>query len=147
MSTIMRFEDIKTWQKARKLVSLVYKSTKTGGLARDFALRDQLRRASVSIMTNIAEGFARKSNKEFANFLNFSIGSAVEVQSLLYVAFDLGYLTQNQFDLLFSESVEITRMAKTFAKYLRSTTAKSKKSNHGSTAPRNFGTAADSKNQ
>ena len=97
MAMISRFDDIEGWQEARKLVQMVYKLTTAGALAKDFGLRDQIQRASVSAMTNIAEGFDCESKAEFARFLGFARRSAVEVQSLLYTAFDLTYITEPQF--------------------------------------------------
>lgn len=92
MPTFKRFEDIMAWQKARRVTNLIYNVTKNGDFAKDFGLRDQIRRASVSIMANIAEGFARRSDKDFAYFLNISRSSTAEVQSHLYVAMDQGYI-------------------------------------------------------
>src|ERR1044071_8832227 len=97
MATFKRFEDINAWQKARSLTRLVYKVSEEGRFGRDFDLRDQIRRACVSIMAKIAEGFARHSDKEFANFLNMAHGSAAETQSHLYVALDLGYIDEPLF--------------------------------------------------
>jgi four helix bundle protein len=94
MPLIKRFEDIIAWQEARKLVKAIYKLTGSGALTRDFGLRDQLQRASVSVMTNIAEGFDCDSQVEFARFLGISRRSAVEVQSLLYAALDIGYIDE-----------------------------------------------------
>ena len=91
MSMITRFEDIQAWQEARKLVKMIYGLTNSGALSKDFGLRDQIQRASVSSMTNIAEGFDCESKLEFARFLGFARRSAVEVQSLLYTAFDINY--------------------------------------------------------
>jgi four helix bundle protein len=88
MPTFKKFEDIKAWQKAREVTRLVYTISRDKEFARDFGLRDQIRRASVSIMANIAEGHGRRSDKEFANFLNMARGSVEEVQSHLYVALD-----------------------------------------------------------
>lgn len=96
MSLITRFEDIQAWQKARKLVKMIYKLTNSGTLARDFGLRDQLQRAAVSSMANIAEGFDCESKAEFARFLGIARRSAVEVQSLLYTAFDIEYINEAQ---------------------------------------------------
>ncbi|HEX6268778.1 MAG TPA: four helix bundle protein [Anaerolineales bacterium] len=96
MSMITRFEDIQAWQDARKLVKMIYKLTGSGILARDFGLRDQLQRAAVSSMTNIAEGFDCESKAEFARFLGIARRSAVEVQSLLYAAFDSEYINEIQ---------------------------------------------------
>ena len=101
MSTFRKFEDIVAWQKARKATQFVYSITNAGVFARDFGLRDQLRRASISIMANIAEGFGRRSDKEFANYLNIAHGSASECQSHLYNALDLGYVTSTQFEKLY----------------------------------------------
>ncbi|MEH1863841.1 MAG: four helix bundle protein [Nostoc sp.] len=91
---IETFEDLRVWQKSIDLVKEIYLITKDGELNRDFGLRDQLRRASVSIPTNIAEGFERYSRKEYLNFLNIAKGSAGEVRSLLRVALEVGYLDQ-----------------------------------------------------
>jgi four helix bundle protein len=97
MATFRDFEEIQAWQKAREVTKLTYDMTTQGAFARDFGLRDQLRRSCVSIMANIAEGNGRRSDKEFANFLNMAHGSAAEAQSHLYVALDLGYLDQDCF--------------------------------------------------
>src|SRR5688572_31973655 len=86
MAGFRKFEDILAWQKARHSTRLVYQATAKGVFARDFDLRGQIRRASISIMANIAEGFGRRSDKEFANFINIAHGSATEVQSHLYLA-------------------------------------------------------------
>ena len=94
------FEDIKAWQDARILVREVYAVTATGAWSRDYGLRDQIRRTAVSVMNNIAEGFARGSQAEFRRFLDFSRGSCAEVQSLLYVALDIGYLELSDFQRL-----------------------------------------------
>ena len=95
MALIKKFEDIIAWQEARNLVKMVYKLTSTGDFSKDFGLRDQIRRASVSTMTNIAEGFDCESNLEFARFLVIARRSSVEVQSLLYAALDVGYIDEN----------------------------------------------------
>jgi len=97
MALIRKFEDIIAWQEARKLVASIYRLTNTGSLAKDFGLRDQIQRAAVSAMTNIAEGFDCESKKEFARFLGIARRSAVEVQSLLYAAFDVDYINEQTF--------------------------------------------------
>ena len=97
MALIRKFEDIIAWQEARKLVADIYRLTGTGALAKDFGLRDQIQRAAVSAMTNIAEGFDCESKKEFARFLGIARRSAVEVQSLLYAAFDVGTINEQTF--------------------------------------------------
>jgi four helix bundle protein len=86
MAAIKRFEEIKAWQKARVMVREVYKACAAGTLSKDYGLKDQICRAAVSSMSNIAEGFGRNSNKDFAHFLDIARGSAMETQSLLYVA-------------------------------------------------------------
>jgi four helix bundle protein len=96
MSLITRFEDIQAWQEARKLVKMIYQLSNSGTLAKDFGLRDQIQRAAVSSMTNIAEGFDCESKAEFGRFLGIARRSAVEVQSLLYAAFDTEYITEAQ---------------------------------------------------
>lgn len=101
MATFKRFEDIIAWQRARTVTKQVYEITTSGNFSKDFGLPDQLRRASVSIMANISEGFGRRSDKEFANFLNMAHGSAAECQSHLYVALDLGYLSEQAFQSLY----------------------------------------------
>jgi four helix bundle protein len=98
MPLIERFEDIDGWKEARKLVQMVYALCAKEPLTKDFGLRDQLRRAAVSVMTNIAEGFDCDSDLEFARFLGIARRSAVEVQSLLYAALDVHYITQAEFD-------------------------------------------------
>jgi four helix bundle protein len=110
MPTFKRFEDIQAWQKAREVTANIYSVTKQPDFSRDFPLRDQIRRSSVSIMANIAEGFARRSDKDFANFLNISRSSAAEVQSHLYVALDQGYIGQQDFDFIYAKLEEASRM-------------------------------------
>ncbi len=118
MPKIKRFEDIEAWKKARKLTKEIYKISSTGQFAKDFGLKDQIRRASISIMLNIAEGFARKTDKEFAQFLVHSHGSTAEVQSALYVALDQKYLTSEHFKFLYSLAEEISKMIMNFTIYL-----------------------------
>lgn len=119
MTAIVRFEDIQAWQKARQLVRQVYVVTENGQFGKDYSLRDQLRRASVSVMSNIAEGFARRTPRDFANFLGMARSSTAEVQSQLYVALDLGYLSAERFRELYGLAEEISRMTQGFSKYLR----------------------------
>lgn len=100
MSTIERFEDIKAWQKAREVVLETYRLCRNGELAKDFGLKDQIRRSSVSIQSNIAEGFGREGNKEFVYFLRIAKGSSCEFRSRLYNLLDLAYIGQEEFDKL-----------------------------------------------
>lgn len=120
MATFKKFEEIQAWQKARLVASLVYELTAENHFARDFGLRDQIRRASVSIMANIAEEHGRRSDKEFANFLNMARGSASEVQSHLYVALDLKYINHDSFSKLYDLLEEISRMTMALSQRLRS---------------------------
>jgi four helix bundle protein len=96
MATIERYEDIQGWQRARELTKFIYAITKQEALARDFSLKDQIRRAAVSVMSNIAEGFERGGRAEFIQFLSIAKSSAAEVQSQLYVALDQEYVTPEQ---------------------------------------------------
>jgi four helix bundle protein len=110
MNTRIRtFEDLIVWQKAIDFVKRVYLITDQGGLKRDFGLKDQLRRAAVSIPTNIAEGFERSSRKEYLLFLNIAKGSAGEVRSLCRVSFDVGYLSKTTYDELREAALVISR--------------------------------------
>ena len=102
MSAFQRFEDIEAWQKAQELTKAIYALSNDGQFARDFGLRDQIRRASVSIMSNIAEGFGRGGNKEFMQFLSTAKGSASEVQAQLYVALDANHISNEQFQSLYA---------------------------------------------
>ena len=119
MAIIRRFEEIQAWQKARDVTRRVYDMTSKGLMERDFGLRDQLRRACVSSMANIAEGFGRRSDKEFANYLNIAHGSACEAQSHLYVAMDLGYLGKEVFDEAYAGLDEVARMTFALERHLR----------------------------
>ena len=100
MATIHRFEDIAAGQKARELAREVYSVSGRGSLSRDYGPREQLRRAAVSVMSNIAEGFEREGDVEFKRFLSIAKGSAGEVRAQLYVALDCGLLDQQTFDRL-----------------------------------------------
>jgi four helix bundle protein len=115
---IKRFEDLKIWQVVRQFVKRTYQLTSKPKFKNDFGLKDQFQRASVSIMNNIAEGFERDNNKEFIRFLTYSKGSAGEVRSLLYVAFDLGYITEQEFQEHYDSSIDIITQTANFIKYL-----------------------------
>jgi four helix bundle protein len=120
MAKFSRFEDIQAWQKAYRLTLRLYGISGLGDFGKDLGLRDQTRRAAVSIMANIAEGHGRRTNSEFANFLNLARGSAAEVQSHLYIAKGLNYLSDDEFQELYSELTEISKMTLALAQYLRS---------------------------
>lgn len=113
------FEDMEMWQDARSLVNSVYDITAEGNFARDYALRDQIRRASLSVMSNIAEGFDRAGNKEFVHFLNIAKASAAEVRSQLYIASDQGYIDSKTFTLLKDKLLSISRQLSAFMRYLK----------------------------
>ena len=119
MAGITRYEEIKAWQHARRLVGQIYRVSCTGRFSRDFGLRDQVQRAAVSSMSNIAEGFGRNSDNDFAHFLDISRGSSIEVQSLLYVALDLEYIGQQDFEALYKLSDETASLIGGFILYLR----------------------------
>lgn len=122
MATFKKFEEIQVWQKAREITKRVYLMSNNGEFSRDFSLRDQMKRASVSIMANIAEGHGRRTKTEFANFLNIARGSAVELQSHLYVALDLSYISEAEFHETYGQLDEVSKMTVSLAQYLRSTT-------------------------
>ena len=104
MAMIQKFEDIQAWQEARILVKMVYQLTNKDKFSKDFGMRDQIRRASVSVMNNIAEGFDCESKIEFSRFLGIARRSAVEVQSMLYAALDVEYIDQNEFDIHYEQA-------------------------------------------
>lgn len=120
MASFKSFEEIHAWQKAREATRRVYEITANNRFGKDYGLSNQIQRASVSIMANIAEGFGRHSDKEFANFLNMAHGSTSETQSHLYVALDLGYVDQESFAKLYALLDEVSRMTLRLAQHLRS---------------------------
>lgn len=123
---IQRFEEMKVWQDSRKLSQQIYNITKSKDFKRDFGLRDQIQRASVSVMSNIAEGYERDSNRELIRFLNYSKGSVGEIRSLLYVAFDQEYITKDQFNELKDAATVISIQVANFIKYLQKRVAAQK---------------------
>ncbi len=127
MATISKFEDIEAWQLARDMTKAIYVISNDGAFARDFGLRDQIRRASVSIMSNIAEGFERGGDKEFFQFVSLAKGSSGEVRAQLYVALDAGYIDQQTFSRLSDMATQINRMLAGLMKYLRSSELKGSK--------------------
>jgi four helix bundle protein len=114
-----KFEDLEIWKDARFLVGEIYKITSKIKFSKDYGLKDQIQRAAVSIMNNIAEDFEREGNVEFIRFLSISKGSAGEVRSLLYVAKDLGYINDEEFQLLFNSSVQLIKRISKLISYLR----------------------------
>ena len=122
MAKIEKFEDIKAWVKARELVKEIYRISGNDKFAKDWSLKDQIRRAAVSIMSNISEGYSRQTDKEFIQFLYIAKGSVSEVQSQLYIALDLSYLSEEEFDKLYEKSEEIAKLIGGFIKYLKGRT-------------------------
>jgi four helix bundle protein len=118
---INRFEDLECWQSARELVNRVYRVCSVNELKKNFSLSDQIKRAGISIMANIAEGFSRKSNKEFIQFLFISKASAAELQSHLYIALDQQYIDRSSFDDLYADADKVQRQISNLIKYLNST--------------------------
>lgn len=112
---IEKFEDIIGWQKSKGLTIDVYRQFRE---CRDFGFKNQIERAAVSIMNNIAEGFERKSDKEFKHFLFIAKGSCGEVRSMLYLALELGYISENNFEKLYNLSIEISKLLSGFIKTL-----------------------------
>lgn len=119
MATFKRFEEIQAWQKARLATRRIYQVSGSGAISKDFGLCNQIRRAAVSVMANIAEGNGRRTNNDFASFLVQAHGSAAEVQSHLYVALDLEYLDQDVFNEIYGLYDEVSRMCMALAQHLR----------------------------
>jgi len=119
MGTIKRFEEIEAWQTARDLTRRIYVLSNQGAFARDFGLRDQLRRAAVSVMSNIAEGFESDTQAQFIKYLGYAKTSSGEVRAQLYVALDAGYLTQAQFEVFVDLAEKCSRQLSRFIEYLR----------------------------
>jgi len=110
MAKIEKFEDLIAWQKARELTRAIYEATRQGAFAKDYGLSGQIQRATVSIMSNIAEGFERGGRGEFHQFLSTAKASCAEVRSQLYVALDVGYLDETSFDRLMQQAQEVGRI-------------------------------------
>ncbi len=120
MATIRRFEDLVCWQKSRELVREVYRAL---GPCRDYGFKDQIQRAAVSVMSNIAEGFERGTKNEFINYLHIAKGSAGEVRAQLYAAYDIGYLTIERFKYLNALATDCSRLIASFAAKVKSSPA------------------------
>lgn len=130
MATLKSFEDIQAWQKARSLSHAIFKLTSDSAFSKDYSLKDQINRAAGSIMDNIAEGFERGGNKEFIQYLSYAKGSAGEVRSQLYRAFDRGYLSSDLHSELSTQILEITRMISGLMSYLKQSELKGTKYIH-----------------
>ncbi len=120
MTTAKRFEELEVWQRSKELTNLIYKCSSDGAFARDFGLRDQMRRAAVSIMSNIAEGFESQTQSMFIQYLGRAKGSAGEVRAQLYIAKDQGYISGDDFNSLFSIAEICSKQLARFIQYLES---------------------------
>jgi len=118
VATIRRFEELEAWQTARALTKLVYELTSVGAFSRDYGLRDQIRRAAVSVMSNIAEGFESRTQALFIDYLGRAKGSAGEVRSQFYIALDRDYLTQDQFAAALRQAETCSRQIARLIQYL-----------------------------
>ena len=125
MPTIRRFEDIHAWQSARELTHKIYTITNRGNFSNDFGLRDQVRRAAVSVMSNIAEGYESRTKRSFIDYLGRAKASAGEVRSQVYVAYDVGYLEKCEFDQLFELAESCSKQIANFIGYLEADAGKS----------------------
>jgi four helix bundle protein len=121
MAKIEQFEDIEAWQMGRDLKKAIYRCSKRGEFAKDFVLRDQIRRAAISVTANIAEGFERGGNREFIQFLSLAKGSCGELRDHLYTASDEEYLSDAEFQSLFQSAKRISGAISAFIKYLQTT--------------------------
>jgi four helix bundle protein len=119
MSTFQKFEDIEAWKLARVLANRIYDVTSKTAFSRDYRLRDQIRRASISIVSNIAEGYERDGDKEFLQFLFVAKGSCGEVRAQLYLAHDQQYLSDEEFGELSQKALQLSRVIAGLIKYLR----------------------------
>ena len=118
MARIEHFEDLEVWKLARKLTGKIYTLSRAGAFAKDFGFRDQICRAVISIVSNVAEGFERRSNSQFTQFLHIANGSAGEVRAQLYIARDLGYISQKQFQDAYEDIVRIGKMLTSLTRHL-----------------------------
>ena len=119
MVLVKRFEEFDAWKKARCLTKEIYATSSRGKLAKDFGLRDQIQRAAVSMMSNIAEGHGYLSNKQFIHFLNIARASGAEVQSLLYVMLDADYIMEDEFSRLYKITEQTISLTAGLQRYLR----------------------------
>ena len=120
LSTIKSFEDLPVWQDARKFTNKIYNLTNKFPKQEIYGLTSQIRRATVSIMSNIAEGFDRRSDKELSNFLSMARGSSSEVQNDLYIALDLKYISKEDFTIMYQEAKKIAKQINGLMAYLKS---------------------------
>lgn len=116
---VERFENLDCWKATRDLVNHIYKMTRNEPFCRDFGLRDQIQRAAISAMANVAEGFATFSEVEFIRFLGYAVRSAIEVQSHLYVALDLEYVDKDRFETSFNKAQDCANLCRGLIRYLK----------------------------
>jgi four helix bundle protein len=121
MATVKRFEDLDAWKTSRQLANHIYDITSEDPFARDFGLRDQIQRAAVSVMSNIAEGFNSRTQRIFIDLLGRARGSAAEVQSQLYLALDRAYIVESQFNDGYELADKVSRQIYRLVRYLEST--------------------------
>ena len=127
MTTLQRFEDVDAWKLSREITKLIYQYSGQGKFSKDYCLRDQIRRAAISVMSNIAEGFERGGNKEFIQFLSIAKGFTAEIESQLYIALDNNYISHAQFHELIHSTHSIKSLISGFIRYLKKTDFKGNK--------------------
>ena len=115
---ITKFEDLKIWKLSLKGTKTIYDLTSKGKFSKDFGLRDQIRRAIISVSSNIVEGFEKNNNNEFVRFLKISKGSLGEVRNQLYIALAVNYITKSEFDILNKELIDLSNQIGSFINYL-----------------------------
>ena len=120
MATVERFEDLEVWQRARRLANLIYDFTEVEVFKRDFSLRDQIRRAAISILSNIAEGFESRTQVMFIEYLGRAKASSGELRAQLYLVFDRKYISQDQFEKTVDEAHICSRQIASLSRYLES---------------------------
>ena len=118
MGTVERFEDLEIWKLARRLVKHVYELTRRQGFSKDYGLKDQIRRSSVSVMNNISEGFESRTNKRFIDYLGRSKASCGETRSVLFLALDCKYISKTEFNNVYSQCIMISKKTRSLMNYL-----------------------------
>ncbi len=127
MPLVGHFEDLQVWQLARTVTAKIYACSKVGPFSKDFGLRDQMQRAAVSVLSNVAEGFERRSDNSFHQFLAIANGSTAELRAQLYVALDQGYISRQTFDELRHDVIRIGKMLASLMSYLRNSPPRDRK--------------------
>ena len=127
MAVAKRFEELEVWIAAKDASVMIYKITENESLRKDFGLKDQIRRASISVISNIAEGFERNGNKEFIQFLSIAKGSAGEVRAQLYIIKELNFINEEEFVLLYEKVTQVSKMLSGLINYLKQSELKGTK--------------------